>query len=304
LENKYTDIEGNIFDIKRMTLNDGPGIRTTIFLKGCNMNCKWCHNPESINSNMEIMFDPNKCIGCKTCENICHREVHKFIGSKHIIDRDKCNICRKCIEFCPTKAIEIIGSKVSVKYVVEIVNRDKTFYDSSNGGVTISGGEPLMQKEFTFGLLYEAKNLEINTVLDTNGYWKWSDIKDMLPYIDIFRYDLKIMDNVQHKVYTNKYNKIVLENLVKLSTMDKNIVIVIPFIRGINDSNKNIDSMIMFLRSLPNIPKIKLIPYHTLYSSKLKKLNKEYELFPMSKQNDIERIKNIFSSKGIEVCSN
>ena len=295
------ETKGIVFDIKRMSLNDGPGIRTTVFLKGCNMDCKWCHNPESINKKLELMYDAKKCIKCRKCEEVCDREVHRFVNSEHLVYRNKCNACGKCTELCPTKAVEICGKTVSVKEVLEIVIKDKIFYDVSNGGMTISGGEPLVQKEFTLGLLCGAKSLGINTIVDTNGYWDWKDVEKMLPYIDSFRYDLKIMNCSTHKLYTGVNNKLILENLKKLSEFNKDIVVVIPLIKEISNTVENIKSTVLFLKTLSKVPKVQILPYHSLYISKSKKLGKNYRKFLTPKKQNIKKVKGILRSEGIEI---
>ena len=284
-----------------MALNDGPGIRTTVFLKGCNMSCKWCHNPESINEDLVLMYNEKKCIKCRKCEEVCEREVHRFIGEEHLVCRDKCNNCGICIEVCPTKAVEICGERVSAKEVLDILIRDKVFYDVSNGGITISGGEPLVQKEFTFGLLYGAKSLGINTIIDTNGYWNWKSIEKILPYIDSFRYDLKIMDPETHKLHTGADNKVILENLKKLSKIRKEIVIVVPLIQKINDSDENIKSLISFLKTLPKVPEVQILPYHSLYTSKMKKLGVDYRLFSAPKDEVVKKVKEMLVAAGINL---
>ncbi len=286
------ETKGIIFNVERMALHDGYGIRTTVFLKGCNMNCKWCHNPESISKNPELMFDSRKCIKCGFCETVCEQGVHQFKNGEHIVDREKCIVCGKCAEICPTKAVEICGREVTVGEVIDIIIRDKIFYCVSKGGITISGGEPLVQKNFTLDLLRQAKSLGINTILDTNGNWNWDDIKEMLPYIDSFRYDLKTMDPNAHKHHTGVDNNLILENLKNLSETGKEIVVTIPLIRGINDSRKNTNSTIIFLKSLPRVPKVQILPYHSLYASKLRKLGKRSRLFASPSSENIERIKN------------
>lgn len=298
---KLQKTEGIIFDIIRMSLNDGPGIRTTVFLKGCNMKCKWCHNPESVNIVENLMYNEKKCMKCRRCEEVCKRGVHSFTDKEHLVNRNRCNACGKCIDVCPAKAVEICGKKVTVKEVLEIVARDKVFYDVSNGGITISGGEPLVQKEFTFYLLCGVKSLGINTILDTNGNWDWEDIEKMLPYIDSFQYDLKIMDDSIHKLYTGVSNKVILKNLEKLCKIGKDIVVVVPLIEKINDSDDNIKSLISFLKTLPKIPKVHILPYHSLYTSKMKKLGRSYKLFSTPKVKAIERIKDMLVLTGIDL---
>lgn len=291
--------EGMIFDISRTALNDGSGIRTTVFLQGCNMNCLWCHNPESIDKGEKLLYDEKKCLKCGKCGEICQSGVHRFAGAEHAVARNQCSACRKCLAVCPTQALEICGRKVAVGEVLEIVLRDRIFYEVSNGGVTISGGEPLVQKEFTFGLLRGAESAGINTVLDTNGYWDWQDIEKMLPYIDSFHYDLKIMDSARHKFYTGVGNEIILENLQKLSGIGKDLVVVMPLIEEINGSEDNISAFVAFIKALPQVPKVQILPYHSLYLTKTKKLGRNCELFANSGAELIEKVKKMLVSEGI-----
>ena len=286
------ETKGIIFNVERMALYDGHGIRTTVFLKGCNMNCKWCHNPESINKNSELMFDSRKCIKCRSCETVCEQGVHQFKNGEHIVDRKKCIACGKCAEVCPTKAVEICGREVTVGEVIDIIIRDKIFYEVSKGGITISGGEPLVQRNFTFDLLRGAKSLGISTILDTNGNWSWDNVEEMLPYIDGFRYDLKTMDSNTHMYYTGVDNNLILENLKNLSKTGKEIFVTIPLLQGINDSDENINSITIFLTSLSKFPKVQILPYHSFYMSKLRKLGRRSTLFASPSSENIERIKN------------
>jgi pyruvate formate lyase activating enzyme len=265
------------------------------------MDCKWCHNPESITKNVKLLYDDKKCIRCGKCAAVCERGVHRFTGTEHLVERNSCNACGKCVDICPTKAVEICGRRVSVKDVLEIVIRDKIFYDVSNGGMTISGGEPLVQKEFTFGLLWGAKSSGIHTILDTNGYWNWKDIEKMLPYIDRFHYDLKIMDDNTHKRYTGVSHSVIVENLKKLSRVGKDVVVAIPLIKGINDSDGNIKAFISFMKALPKAPKVHILPYHSLYISKTRKLGRRCELFSTPSEAVIERVKTMLLSEGIDL---
>lgn len=308
MRDKFSEVEigkikGVIFDIKRMAIHDGPGIRTTVFLKGCNMSCKWCHNPESINKRPELMFNPSKCIECRICEEMCKRGVHEFDHGQHILHREKCIVCGDCTSACSSKALQICGEETTVEKVIDIIMRDKIFYDDSRGGITISGGEPLCQVNFTSALLQAVKSSGINTILDTNGNWDWKEIEDLLPCIDSFRYDLKHMDSFRHKEFTGVSNDRILENLIRLSENNQKVVIVLPLISGINDSDKNITSTIKFIKELPTPPPINILPYHDFYLSKSKQLDKKYRKFRNSSQARIEKIKNRFQVEGIKVTS-
>lgn len=273
-----------------------------VFLKGCNLNCKWCHNPESINKDLEIMFNPNSCIRCGLCKIVCGNNVHTISDNDHVIERNNCNLCGKCIEVCPTKSIEICGKFMSLKEIIRFIDRDEVFYNTSKGGLTISGGEPLTQKDFTYSLLKEAKSLGIHTVLDTNGYYDFNEIKMILNYIDIIHYDLKIMDSDLHEFYTGTSNKKILETLKKICIVGKNITITIPLIEGVNNSERNINETISFLENLSNKPRVKLLPYHHLYISKLLKLGKNGKQFKTP--SNIKEIMKKFEVRGFELYKN
>lgn len=303
---KETENKGIIFDIKRMAIHDGPGIRTTVFLKGCNMNCKWCHNPESISSRKQLLYAQSKCLGCRKCEIICKQNVHRFLDGEHILMRDKCILCGDCAEECPSNALEICGKEVNSSEVMDIVIRDKVFYEVSGGGITISGGEPMCQEDFTFALLKEAKKNNLHTVLDTNGNFKWKDFKPLIPYIDMIRYDMKIMDPKKHEQYTGIDNHQILENFKKLIMFDKiNLIVSFPVINRVNDKVENIDDMINFIKYVGKKVKINVLPYHSFYVSKLKKLGKsvDYE-FKEVKQEKIDSILNRFKEGGLKAFVN
>ena len=304
MEINSNKVKGIIFDIKRTAIYDGPGIRTTIFLKGCDLSCKWCHNPEGIKKTPELMYNSNKCLYCKECEKVCEYNVHKFLPD-HVLNRENCVLCGKCVEVCPTKAIQICGEETSVKKVLDIIVRDKMFYDNSGGGITISGGEPLCQSNFTFGLLKAAKMRDINTFIETNGNWDWKIMKKLLPLIDGFYYDLKHMNSEEHLKLTGSGNHRILENLTNLYeniTNKQEIIISLPLLSNINDSDENINSIIKFVKSLRIIPKILILPYNDFYISKLKQLGKKYIYdFRSPSQRRISEIKSKFYKEGIKI---
>ena len=293
--------KGIVFDIKRMAIHDGPGIRTTVFLKGCNLSCKWCHNPESIDFKPEIMLDINKCIGCRECEKVCEYDAQIFINGKHEIDKDKCTLCGKCIKVCPTRTLKICGEETTVQKTIEYILRDELFYNHSSGGITISGGEPLCQFEFTKKLLYAAKSKGLNTIVDTNGYCKWDLLEELMPFVDIFRIDLKHMDPKKHKKLTEKDNKIILDNIKKLSCKNKKAAIAIPIIKDINDSDSHINKVADFLSSLPKKYPVNLLPYHDYYISKCNQIGRKCKKYESPSEDKIGSIKSILENNGIKV---
>ncbi|MCL5986862.1 MAG: glycyl-radical enzyme activating protein [Actinobacteria bacterium] len=295
--------KGFIFDIKRMALHDGPGIRTTVFLKGCNMSCKWCHNPESISSKLELLFNASKCIMCRKCKEVCERGVHEFMEERHIVNREKCNQCGDCARECPSQALEMCGEGMSVTEVMNIVMRDEIFYKNSGGGITISGGEPLCQPDFTFALLKEAKKRGLHTVLDTNGNYSWEKIEPMLPYIDLIRFDLKHINSDIHRSFTGTSNSLILENLRRLAEDDHKLVVSYPMIPGVNDSIGNLKNMMKIIKALPSRVCVDVVPYHDLYLSKLEKLGKKRELiFLRPSQEKVSEVEDFFKEEGVEVC--
>jgi len=294
--------KGLIFDIKRYAIHDGPGIRTTIFLKGCNLRCWWCHNPEGQSSEIELAYNINRCRDCKECIEICSENALSW--KKHvIINREKCNLCGKCAENCATEALEIIGKEMSVEEVMREIEKDKAFYDESNGGVTFSGGEPLLQVDFLKDVLLKCKKRNIHTTIDTCGYAPRETIEEILPFVDLFLYDLKIMNKEKHKKYTGVLNDLILDNLKYLVEKNVNIEIRIPIIPSINDDIDNINKIVNFVSSLNGINRISLLPYHEAGSGKYLKLNKEYKIKDIKSpgKEEMEKIKRIFEKHNFKV---
>jgi len=268
---------GIIFNIQRYSIHDGPGIRTTIFLKGCPLSCWWCQNPESQLNEQEMVFWGDRCIGCGACSTICPSDAIQIKDGIPVTEKEKCTLCGKCIEKCPALAREIIGEKLTIEEVIKEIEKDLVFYEESSGGVTFSGGEPLGQSEFLEGLLNGCREKKIHTAVDTSGYISWEILNKISPKVDLFLYDLKIMEDKRHKKYTGASNEIILENLKKLSSIHNNISVRFPVIPGINDDYQNIKKTGEFLSSL-KITQVNLLPYHYIGIDKYKRLGRDYKL--------------------------
>jgi pyruvate formate lyase activating enzyme len=266
------EMTGMVFDIKKFAIHDGPGIRTTVFLKGCPLHCAWCHNPESQKLKTEISFMPDKCIGCGWCFEACPQNYHRIEDNQHIFDRTKCVRCGKCAEKCYAQAIEIIGKETSVAEVITEVLKDKAFYDNSGGGMTVSGGEPMMQFKFTKALLNEAKKNGLQTCLDTCGYTQFEKYEEILKNVDIFLYDLKDTDPIRHKEYTGVELSVILDNLQKLDAAGAKIYLRCPIIPNVNATMKHIRDIAKIVTKLKSLQEIDLMPYHPLGESKLIRL--------------------------------
>ncbi len=268
---------GTVFNIQRYSIHDGPGIRTTIFLKGCPLNCWWCQNPESQLTEQETVFREDRCIGCGACSTICPSHVIQIKNGLPVTEKEKCILCGKCIEKCPALAREMIGKKLTTEEVIKEIEKDLVFYEESGGGATFSGGEPLKQSEFLESLLNGCREKKIHTAVDTSGYISWEILNKINSKVDLFLYDLKIMDNERHKKYTGVSNESILENLKKLSSIHNNIFIRFPVIPGINDDYQNIRETGEFLSSL-KIAQVNLLPYHYIGVDKYRRLGRTYKL--------------------------
>ena len=294
---------GVIFDVKRMALRDGPGIRTTVFLKGCSLSCLWCHNPEGQASHPELLYDQSACLCCRLCEKSCPIGVHRFSEKTHRIDRRRCTACGSCVRVCPSRALRICGQEATVKEVLNIVKKDRVFYDTSGGGLTLSGGEPLNQPVFVLEILKAAKREQIHTILETNGYWNWHNMAKLLPYVDSIRYDIKHLDSKKHTELTGVSNIQILENLARLVAVGQHLVVVVPLIRGINDDADNIDALLKFLESLNYKPVLNLLPYHDYYQSKSRQLGINARLFSPPSREQMKRIRETAVCRGFEVLN-
>lgn len=296
--------KGLIFDIKRYAIHDGSGIRTTVFFKGCPLNCFWCHNPEGISSGKELMYKETKCISCMDCVNVCKVKALYKKSKTIYVDRKKCTICGDCTEICPSGAMELIGREIDTKELFQEICKDMIFYDESDGGITFSGGEPMLQIDFLDSILSMCRNAGINTVLDTSGYAEKKDFKKIMEKVNTFLYDIKCIENSKHKKMTGVSNTIILENLKMLSENNANIIIRYPLIPGFNDSEKDIDELKSLLNYYENINQINILPFHKIGTAKYNGLNKPFEIIEKIDEPPnrlIKRVKNILVNEGFIV---
>jgi glycyl-radical enzyme activating protein len=265
-------LNGIIFDIQRFSIDDGPGIRTVVFLKGCNMRCLWCHNPESQNSHAEIMYYPQKCIGCGKCVDVCPHGAHIIENGKITFLRKKCINCGKCVQECHTGALTLTGKTVSVEEVMLEIKKDDLYYKNSGGGITFSGGEPLLQVDFLMELLIECEKLNYHCAIETAGNVEWEVFEKIIPYTDLFLYDIKLIDDINHKKSTGVSNKRIIENLKKLSVEKVEVWVRTPLIPSINDNPNDIKEISDLISSLKTIKKHEFLPYNSLGESKYESL--------------------------------
>lgn len=285
-----------IFNIQRFCINDGPGIRTTVFLKGCNLHCKWCHNPESILFEKELFYNETKCINCNRCVFSCEFGAHTVINEKHVFNREKCVACGKCEDVCPSKAIEIIGKTYSIKEVLDEVLKDKVFYKNSGGGVTISGGEPLCHYDFTFELLKTLKEHGLHTAIETNGYIETEKILDIATYVDVFLFDYKITNEKLHKEFTGASNNLIIKNLLALDSIGAKTILRCPIIPNVNDNDEHFLGISNIANSLKNIIKIDVEPYHPLGEGKYEKQGKAPNKFKIASDEEVKNWINTIQS--------
>ncbi len=273
-----TDKKALIFDIKRFSVHDGPGIRTTIFFKGCPLRCLWCQNPEGFKLKKEIYYFPSKCINCGSCIKACPNNALKLSSDGKLkIDREKCSLCGKCVSVCSTEAISFNGEWVSISELVELTLRDLQFYKDSGGGVTLSGGEPTMQTPAAESFLKELKKRNIHTAIETCGCAKGEDFVRVLNYTDLVIFDLKLANKKLHQKFTGVSNEVILENLRRIS--GKDLLIRIPIIPGYTDMKENMISLSKIISKLNRVRGVELIPYNELAEAKyIPENTKEYKL--------------------------
>ena len=269
-------MKAHIVEIKRFAVHDGDGIRTTVFFKGCPLKCRWCHNPESISFAPQLAFYEQKCLSCGECLQICTAGAHRMIGGEHALERNLCTNCGKCETVCLGEALKKYGKAMSVEELLPLLEEDSDFYKTSGGGVTLSGGECLMQAAFCAELLRKLKEKDIHTAVDTCGFVSKSALEQVLRNTDVFLYDLKAVDENVHIRCTGKSNRLILENLRYLDEMGKMLEIRIPYVPGMNDDQ--ISKMAEFLKDLRNVLRVRVLPYHRYAGSKYEALQMENTL--------------------------
>ena len=293
---------GLVFDIKRYAINDGPGIRVTIFLKGCPLSCRWCHNPESISTRVQKMYTREKCIGCGECVEVCPEQACKLTDAGIVTDHNLCIRCGQCAVVCPAAATEMSGQYESVSDLLSVIENERPFFDQSGGGVTFSGGEPMLYPDFLIEILDACGRLRIHRTVDTSGLAKTKHLLAVAKRTDLFLYDLKLMDSKKHKEWTGAGNKRILQNLQVLAESGAAIQIRIPLIKGVNADDDNINATAALVAALPGpARKISLLPYHNVAEGKFAKLGRDYLPSPMTEPNaeDLARVIAGFSGHGL-----
>ena len=263
-----TELKLNVTEIQRFCMHDGPGVRTTVFFKGCPLRCAWCHNPETQRQKQELLFYPNKCIGCRLCEDVCSYGVHSFdLTAKHTLDRKQCAVCGRCVMQCPTCALELCGRPRSIGEILTVVEKDRAFYGDL-GGITLSGGEPLMQGEAVIELLKACKERGLSTVVETCGYADEGVLREAARYVDLFLWDVKDTNDLRHKEYTGVSNKGILKNLAIVNGARARIRLRCILVNGINTDETHYQNVAELARGLVNFDGVEWIPYHAYGGTK------------------------------------
>lgn len=267
----------HLFDIQRFSVQDGPGIRTSVFLKGCGVGCLWCHNPESIAEGDQLLFYGEKCVGCGACQEACPQGVHRLTAGEHLMARSSCIACGSCARVCPQGALEIAGYWMEPKALLEKILRDRPFYEATGGGVTFSGGEPLLQAEALAEVLKGCRAAGVHTAIETSGAVGWEKLQVVLAYTDLFLYDLKCGSDARHRQVTNLGNRGIQANLLRLFAQSKPVWVRIPVIPGVNDSPEEVRQMAGIIRQGSGaVQRVELLPYHDTGKSKYAALGWEY----------------------------
>ncbi|MFH1031678.1 MAG: glycyl-radical enzyme activating protein [Chloroflexota bacterium] len=292
------ELKGVVFDIQKYSIHDGPGIRTTVFLKGCPLTCFWCQNPESQMVTPQIFLYADKCTRCGRCLKVCTTGAITISETSSQVDRDKCIGCGQCAEVCPNEARRLAGKYMTVDEVVREVMKDVKFYKNSGGGVTLSGGDPLFQSEFALQILQKCKQNGLHTVVETCGFVPWTTLEKVLPYVDLFLFDIKHIDSGKHKKGTQKPNELIIENIRKIAAC-KPVIVRTPLIPGFNDSPGDIESIARFVKSELHSP-MEILAYNKMGEGKYERLGRKP--IPLSLQDEqlVQSLKDLVS----QICGN
>lgn len=278
-------VSGLVFNIQRFSIHDGPGIRTTVFLKGCPLRCFWCHNPEGLRPKLEVQFTPSRCIGCGACVGACGHGAQELGELGRVYHREQCVRCGACVAECYAEALQLTGREMGAAQVLAEVRQDRAFYDSSGGGMTLSGGEPMLQADFTLALLQGAKAEGLHTAVETTTQTRWENLAAVLPWVDLFMVDIKHLDPRKHKAATGVSNHRILANIRRLAATDKPIIFRVPVVPTVNDTCADIGAIAGFVRGLAEARagkgggtgiSLELLPFHRLAEDKYTSLGLEY----------------------------
>jgi pyruvate formate lyase activating enzyme len=296
-------ITGTVFDIRKYSIHDGPGIRTAVFFKGCPLGCRWCHNPEGRSYHRELILHSARCILCDDCLNVCPNGAISRKDDAIHINRIRCKSSGECTLVCSAEALQMVGREMNVQQVMKEIESDRVFYEQSGGGVTFTGGEPLSQPRFLVELLSACQTNGLHTSLDTSGFCSWRVLDEVRSFVDLFLYDLKLMDETRHRHWTGVSNKSILTNLRRLSGAGHKIIIRIPLVPGINNDEENLQQTATFLSTLGHVPQVELLPYHNIAEAKYAGLGMSYDMdkiHPLS-NDQMHAFVDLMTSFGLQV---
>jgi pyruvate formate lyase activating enzyme len=296
-------MQGIITEIQRFSVHDGPGIRTTVFLKGCNLRCFWCHNPETHRVERELQLQLSRCIGCGACFVVCETGAHRMADGERVFDRERCLACGRCAAECYAEALVLAGREVSVADVMAEVLADRPFYENSGGGVTLSGGEPLLQPAFCAALLAACRAEGVHTAIETAANVPWERIEALLPLIDLVMMDLKTLDDTVHRASTGVSNRRILANARRLGATDKPLTVRTPIIPGVNDTPEAIRAIARLAAELPNLVGYELLPFHPMAAAKYDSLGRAYRArsLPRPTPEAMEALADVARESGVTV---